>query len=145
MNEFVKVSRDSFHACKKVVSDLREDTAVIRQSVQCLKGKLDDLCASAGFEPPAFIGGGNDSDLQHAWNISLKECVEARDERKRVRCSLMRAIPKGYFIQDVIADGNCLFRAFCTGYNALMNSGLSHEVARTSCQHNPHVVFKQVR
>ena len=92
MCEFVQVSHDGFHACKKVVSDLREDTAVIRQSVQCLKGKLDDLCALAGFESPAFIGGGNDSDLQHALNISLKECLEARDEGKRVRCSLMRAI-----------------------------------------------------
>ena len=119
--------------CKQVVSDLREDTAVIRQSAQCLKGKLDDLCVLAGLESQTFTGGGSDSELQHALKISLKECVEAREERKRVRCLLMRVIPKGHFIQDAIADGNCLFRAFCIGYNVLMTPGLSHEVARTSC------------
>ncbi|CAE7804996.1 unnamed protein product [Symbiodinium sp. CCMP2592] len=113
-------------------SRINDNHSEVMQAL-CSLGKLDDLFEWAGFESPVFIGGGIDPDLQQALDISLKECAEARDERRRVRFALTRVIPKGHFIQDTIADGNCLFRAFCTGYSALTGFGLSHEVARISC------------
>ena len=64
---------------------------------------------------------------------SLQENHEIRSKRREALAAIQRQIDEDRFIQSVLADGNCLFRALARAFNQVHGTAIEHLQVRAAC------------